>query len=705
MLTILSLSALFAASALPARAADPQVKAYATLLGAAGRKSLPALERSGLIVTADNPDRLLAVSWPLLERAEKYAPRLVEFFAAFDQLRKGREPADPSDSFAELLALPEGGLWSAPLRDALAAAARRAEAARALGERRGLLAKTGSLFRTPWGRELARRTHADLGGAAADAGALDLFRRALAAPGAAPDAAAHLKAWAAASGAADLEPALSASLGAGQPNDDLKALLGRYLRDQAVLEQAEAARDRLSRADRAAAAKAPLEDARTAAAALSAAAGLTAQVREVLAESEPPSSLRLSAHEVHVRGAGDPPLEPGDKAVFSAAYWVDGLPQGRSVNVAEVLVLEDPVRGLSVVSRAAHSRSNGGPFTVSVEAELPRSGSLSYRLTLHAEGAAPVELAQTVEVSDSLDRLQRASAEAQWLGLSCRFEDAERAWKAVLEQAGASSKKAPVQLAADARAALRTVAGWKDRKKELDESLDGARLFATKERCEYRTDRAERALKLLASLPAGCDQAGVGAELADLAAITESRRSLQESFRAGVARAKDREASCKSEEAAALYASVLALLDSDPEARCGEIEREHAAIRLSDLPRAAAAKGLSDAVEAELSNARRRLAEGNPRAALRALQPLSTALRSLSDQRCWNSALSKADELAAASGVALGPLGAAVSLPADPAGPAMAEARHDWDERQAQLNVERGAADSVQAPRSAGEEQ
>ena len=211
---------------------------------------------------------------------------------------------------------------------------------------------------------------------------------------------------------------------------------------------------------------------------------------------------------------------------------------------------------------------------------------------------------------------------------------------------------------------------------------------------------------MISARVAGCDQPAVGAELASLAAVTDSRRSLQEAFRAGAARARDREASCKSEEAASLYAASLALLDSDPGARCGAFEKEHTAIRLTDLPRAAAVKGLSDAVETELANVRRFLADGNPRAALATVLPLSTALRALPDQRCWSSALSKAEELASASGVALSPKGGLESsLPPDPAGPALAEARKSWDERQAQLRDERGAAESVQAPRSAGGEQ
>lgn len=696
-------------------AAAPNKSPYGLLEEALGAKALQGLERQGLLATADNPDRLLAVSWDAFKKAEDAAPRLAEFLTAFDKLSDGREPADPTDAFSELRDLPEGGFFKGAMRDALSAAASRAAAVRELGERRAPLAKSGSLFRTPWGQEFAQRTHADLGGASADAAASDFFSRVLAAPAAPAGAAAHLLAWAAASGVEGLEAELGASRAAGKAGAALEARLGRYLRDQALLEQVLAASERLARIERGSDAKTLFKDARAAAPALAAAGGLSKRLKDAFEDEPANSPLRLSAHEVHVQGAGAPPLEPGDKAVFSAAYWVDGLPKGRSARIAEVLLLEDPQRGLSVVSRASRSRGNGGPYTVSIEAELPRSGNLSYRLLLDAGGAVPAELPRAVEVSDSLDGLRGAAAEAQWLGLSCRFDDAEKAWNGVLEKAS-SSKKASARVAAEARDALRTVAFWKARKKELDESLDGARLFASRERCEYRTDRAERALKLLAALPAGCDRTAPGglgsgagsvaAELSRLASVTESRRSLQEAFRAGVARAKDREASCKSEEAAVLYASSLALLDSDPDARCGDFEREHAAVRLADLPRAAAVKGLSDAVEAELSNARRRLAEGKPHAALAALQPLSTGLRALPDQRCWSSALSKADELAEASGVALGPQSAAErGLAPDMPRPALAEARRDWEERQARLREERGAVDDVQAPRAAGGEQ
>ncbi|MBI2363217.1 MAG: hypothetical protein HYV15_07535, partial [Elusimicrobia bacterium] len=591
--------------------ASARTDADAALRDALGPKAVAALERRGLFITAGGPERVVAVSWEAFERHAEAAPRLAQFLSAFDELRKGRDPADPADGFADLAALPEGGLFTGALRDALAAAAARARAVRAVGGLRAPLAKFGSLYRTDWGRELARRTHSDLGGPALEAGVRGFFRDDLAAPGAPAAASAHLKAWAAAAGAEGLQAELETSLQAGEPSKSLFALLSSYLRDQALLEEVEAASERLARAERGSGAKALFDDARKAASALAGAPGLASRVKDLLAAPDPAGSVRVTAPELRIRPLGEPPLEPGDGAAISAAYWVDGAPAGRSTDVSELLVLDDEARGLSVVSRASRSRPSGGPYTVNVETVLPRSGTLAYRLILDAADAGPVELEAEAAVSDSLERLQAASAEARWLGLSCRFDDAQRAWDAVLAGAGSGPKKARALLAADARASLKTLAAWKERKKELDESLDGARLFATRENCDYRPDRAERALKLLADLPAGCDRAaarggaadapGVGAELAALAAVTNSRRSLQEAFRAGTARAKDREAACKSTEAADLYASALALLDSDSEARCGDFEREHAAIRLTDLPKAAAGKDLAEAAETELA--------------------------------------------------------------------------------------------------------
>ncbi len=596
-----------------APAAEPaRLRAAATLEGVLGSPAIEVLERRGIILTTGpgKGRRLTAVQWDALKAVTAAGPRLKSFLAAYDAARRGKDPEDPADAYADIAGL-RSGLLGGGILDAQAAVADRARA-RAAG----------------------------------------------------------------ADGAAELK----------------------------------AAGDRLSRLERDGDMRRQFDDLRTLAARLADAGDLPDRLKSLLSEEDAPAAVRLDAPELHLRGADSAPFEPADTVVFTVAYWVDGLAAKTDTEVVELLYLDRGARGMSLVGRSAQKRSAGGPYTVAVNAVLPEAGKLTYRLVIDASEGVPLSRETVVDVSPELDALRLDAAAAEQSARACRLDEAAAAWAAVIGKLVGSAKPARLRVLADARARLKAVDAWQGLKHSLADSLDGARLYATPERCEYRSDRADRALSLLKSLPAGCDrdsgaEPGAAAELVRLARDTASRRRLQEAFSAATAQARDREASCRPQEAARLYASALALLDSDPATRCGDFEREYAAVRLSDLPRAAGAERMGASLEGELANAHKRFAAGDPAGALAVLHPLSTALRRLPDARCWSEALRKADELAKAAGVALGPKdgpGLKAALPADDPSAAVAEARRDWDRRQAEHAVQRDAAESLQSPHTAG---
>ncbi|MBI3296617.1 MAG: hypothetical protein HYZ75_00520 [Elusimicrobia bacterium] len=693
---------------LHAGAAPARTKAAALLESELGLPAVEALERRGLLLTtgSSKPRRLAVVAWETLERHAAAGPRLSELVAAYDAVRKGAEPADALDAFADLRGMPAGGLLAGAARSALAGLAERASAARGLEDAGPALLAAGSLYRTAWGRALSERTHAELGGRALSNGAEQFYTASLAAPDAPAKAAEHLLKWAAVRGRADVKEQLEAAKSSGQPSPTLKQTLEDYLADQARVETLLAVREKLTRLERDSDSRRQLDDLRAAAPRLS--ADLAARLKDLLAEKDEAASATLTGPALHVRPAAEDPVEPGDDLVLSVAYWLDGVPAGKRSEVAELLYRDDGDKGLVLLSRALSKRASGGPYALTLKTPAP-DGRADYRLYLDAPDADPARRETAQEVSSELAVLRAEAAAAEALGRACRLEESSAAWKALIEQIADSKKPARARLASAARARLKAVESWASARRELEESLDGARLYASKERCEYRTDRAERALTILKSLPAGCERiadSSVAAELSKLASETDSRRRLQEGFRAAVAKARDREAACKASEAAELYAGAMALLDSDAGARCGALEQEYAAVRMSDLPRAAAADRLSAALDGELGRSRQRLSAGDPAGALESALPLATALGRLPDARCWSGPSRAAAELTQAAGAALSAREAGtLKLPSDPLTPVLEEARRDWERRQAEKDERRSEAESVQAPNATGEAQ
>lgn len=470
---------------------------------------------------------------------------------------------------------------------------------------------------------------------------------------------------------------------------------------------AKTAKERLRRAEAGSEGRRAFDDLRAAAPKLAASPDLVARLKDILASADEPPAVKLTAPELHARSEDGAGFEPGDKALFSIAYWVDGLAPKAQTEVAAALYLDQGPQGFLLVRRESARRAAGGPYVFNAETVVPAAGRLTYRLVLDSPDAAPLSREASLPVSDALDGLRAEAARAEALARACRLSRSTEAWAEVLASVESRSTDARRRLASEARARLKAAEAWAAEHAELGDSLDGARLFATPERCEYRTDRAERALKILAGLPAGCDRGGaesVAAELSGLARVTDSRRRLQEGFRAALKKARDAESACRPADAAALYASALALLDTDPGARCGAYEAEYQAVRLDDLPRVVGAEGLAAAVAAELGKARKRSVSGDASGALTRLNALSTALRRLPGVSCHSALLKEADELATGAGVALGPLEAsALRLGPEQAAEAVAAARKDLERRRAEAEEARGQAESLQSPAAAGE--
>ncbi|MEK7747109.1 MAG: hypothetical protein AAB576_10610, partial [Elusimicrobiota bacterium] len=607
--------------------------------------------------------------------------------AAYEQARSGASfDGDPA-LFRSLTALPESPLVSAGVK---AAAATLADA---LVNAAGLDPETTASKRKPlpslsWGSAFWSRNRCDLATDFTPA-ANAFFEELSAGPKGNAQARSHLLDHLQAKGV-DASSRLESDLSAGAASPELLRWIADYLEDQKRLWTAFQLPERLSALERAGGARRDFKDLGTVAERLASGPDAVRALRFALQEEALPGGVRFTGAELHVDPkAGTPPFDAGDEAVVSLAYWIEGLPPRGSVEVSEAGFLDEGQRGLSDVRVETRKRSSPGPHTVSFPVKLRSPGKKLYRFILSGSDGSSTRREAAVEVTPryegSLSQAGKAEASAQ----ACRMEEALAGFETLQEEVKLLSDKPQFKaMLAWLKPGAKKAGEQKEQALQLHGLIDGVRLFASKEHCDFKPERARRALALLDALPPGCDLVPMGAAeegaspsppmrkgIEELLAQTERRKANQEAFRAGIAAARGLESRCSHEEAASLYAASLALLDSDPEARCGAWEAEYTAVRLNDLPRTSSAKAIADELARTREDAAKASSEGDHARALSLLNPMIARIDTMPGRVCYQTQRKDAQELSQAAGLSLtpeDPARAVSALPKDDMGDALA---------------------------------
>ncbi|MFA6029527.1 MAG: hypothetical protein WC969_06725 [Elusimicrobiota bacterium] len=676
--------------------APPGRVAYAALEEAVGADGVRILtERGAVIVSGWRKDaHVLHAQWPVLDALTSRAKDLSALAELCAKVRAGEPPAgaagtpqDPAaqaernttaardpEALRRIERMTESGFATAGVRAAAGLLASAIENASAMGTAlKGSAQKP--LPSLPWAASFWERVHGDT---AADfsAAAPLFFREFLLGPQRSLEAERHFLAHMKEVRGSDEAPILQKDLVAAAPSQRTLDALAEYLLEQRRLWNASLVKERLLGLEKTTNLRKDLSDLSATLAHMQNGPDVVRALRFALQGAGPEPRVRFSGADLHAHlAAGEEPFDVGDEAVVSLAYWVEGLTPKESVEVTEASFLDEDEGGAQERGLASVKRAGGGPYTVSLRLPLRSPGRKTFRVVLASPDGAIARRSIDFQVSPRLEALRAAAAEAETSAGLCRLEEASKALAALEAKPEASVSKPQFRdFLSWLKPRRKAAAEDEANRKSLLAALDGVRLHASKEQCDFRSEKARRALETLAALPAGCDRLdpaaalanpdaagvargarGLRAELEALRLATDARRANQDAFRSELERARKLEASCRHEEAAEAYAASLALLDSDGEARCGAWETEYTAVRLQDLPRASSGKALSDEIDAIQERAARRLAEKDAAGALALMNPLIARIDTLESRRCYQVQRRKAEELALAAGVALAP--------------------------------------------------
>jgi hypothetical protein len=649
----------------PASAPTPSAALASFLSDAVGADGLEILSARGYVVLQGpkGSRRAVAAHWKALERLAAASKSCWSMAAAVDAA-VSTGAARGADA-AACRALPPSGVATPAVRamaGALAALREESAALSADGASFPDPDPSRNLFAKPWGRELAARAHADL---LEDPAPLvrSFFDERLAGPR--PDAGAveHFVAEGAERGVAGLSAQLSSDAAKGAPSEDLKAQLRRYLVDERRRWNAQVARQELARLRKASGGE--LAD-------LAAVSAPLAQRPSLLEKAEGSVARPGASGEApRLRSAGLHLSEParlgqhelGDEIVFSGAYWVDGLPEGKSVEMEETTFAESEAGYFAVESRRVR-RANGGPYTYVRKLRLNAPGSFVARAAVGAETGGAVSERTDVAVASDFELALAKEAEAAGRRLACEPKDAESAYAALEALVAEPARVKPQYKALASRAKRAREESAKDaaRLVALDELLAKARLSSSPEQCRYSTADADSALRLIAGLPAGCDQACP--ELTKLRHMTSRRAADHDWFLKASAEARSKRKSCDLDGAARRWTEALAVLEADPAARCGKAaeEAEAAARELADTRRELA-------WDAEFNSALEKadLLTG-PNGRLDRARSVLARLPTLASAKCLSKTAHRALDVAQKAGADLGPAPSedlARRLPAD----------------------------------------
>jgi hypothetical protein len=573
-LALLLASPLSAAETAPPAPPTPAESLASYLAGAVGADGLEVLAQRGYVVLQGPKAsrRAVAVHWKALEKLSAASKSCWALAAAVDAAVS--TGAARGGDWSACRGLPATGVVTPAVRAMAASLA-------ALRDETAALAADGAsapdpdpkanLFGKPWGKELASRAHAEL---LEDPTPLlrPYFDEHLAGPRPNPEAARHFVAEAAERGAPGLDARLDADAAKGAPSEELKAQLRRYFNDERRRYNASVALAELARLRKASGKE--LTELASVTAPLSARPGL-------LEKAEGSASAGVAGEAPRLRSAGLHLTEPsrlgqhelGDEIQFSGAYWVDGLPEGKSADFEES-TWGETADGFFAVETKKVRRRNGGPYTYARKLRLDAPGSFTARAAVSSDAGAAVAERVDVKVAADFELALGKEADAASRRLACEPKDAEAAY-AALEALVAEPAKAKAQykaLAARAKKAREESAKEAVRLAELDELLSKARVASSPEACKYDTASADAALKLIESLPSGCDQSRP--ELVKLRATTSRRGADHAWFLKASADARSKRKSCDLEGAAKRWSEALAVLEADPAARCGKAAEE-----------------------------------------------------------------------------------------------------------------------------------
>lgn len=637
----------------PATTTPTANPALALLIESFGEPGVEMLASRGVIVLQGKSGdrRLAAVHWKALSALDRAKSSCLALAAAADALGNEPEPSAPSLDLAACRALPSDGVMT-PSLHALASALQAGNEERwALRQEKAPAAAVAgrpNFFDTAWGKDLILRRHAD---ALENPASLvkSVFDDLLAGPRPNKEAAAHFAAEAAARGVASPEILISYDAAHGTLSEELRAQIRRTLSNErrrwAAARAGAAAAELLGKA----AVKRELEDLRAVAKELSSRPNLPTALEAALSRG------RSAAGGPRLKSAGLHLQEPvrlgqyelGDTAVVSGAYWVDGLKENESVEIAESLAIETE-RGFPSVQTRVEKRRNGGPYPYSRSVVITETRAFGVASFISAEGAAPITERVEAPVARDFELALAKESAAAGLTADCRLKEAEAAYQDLETLVAEPAKVKPQykNLADRSRKAKDAAKAGAEILTKLEEAMAPSRADSSPQQCRYETKRVDEALALAKRLPAGCDHDLP--ELHALRATIQRRAADQNWFMKASSDARSKRKSCALDAAQARWSEALSSLEADPAARCGRVADEEGLVKteLAELTRKIAwreelGKSLAKA-EAESAPARR----------LDILRPVTTRLGDLNTD-CLGAETKRAAALTAAASKAL----------------------------------------------------
>ncbi|MFA6318150.1 MAG: hypothetical protein WC943_12105 [Elusimicrobiota bacterium] len=661
--------------------------------------------------------RLQDGQWEALKELGRHGMAAQEFAEAYARYASGNPPAPAGAAleFASLLNLPDSGLMTPGLRSAARIIIAAHEEFNSL-DPKALSANDGTtLYETPWGDAFAARTRADLSlepESLADA----FFDEHFAAVRPNEAAVDHFKRHILAVHGRDLGSAVEADARNASLSQDLRGWIAKYLADQrrlAALERYTAAFAKLDLkqglgrqiAELASAARSLVDhpdfvDALQSKRGRAVPAPDLPRTRLTSAGLHLHQPVRLERHEL------------GDTAVLTAGYWIDGLAEGESAEVAETTFADYGKDGFGGLETRRVRRANGGLYAIRRELPIREARPFTFRLIVSGDGTNTLSEKAPVAVSDAFDRALDALAAADAAALDCRFKEADEAY-AAFTGVFAESAKAKKQYAdLVAAAAKRRSEAQKNAAvlAKLEEAIASSRADLSPEKCDYQTSRTEAAIKQIASMPAGCDR-----YLSDLQSqlqTIQKRRADAAAFRDAVDKARDMEKSCQLTGAVDALAQSLAILDANPSVRCGSVDEAAKRVE-ADLPAARQAAVWAETLAKSIEEGETPPHPGKDPAAasLKTVNAALARIPTLPNSRCFAKEKEELLRIADSSGLSLTAPedGAAVRLLPDDRQLAavsgavtdelrrISEARNAAQHRKAQLELP-AAESSAQAP-------
>ncbi len=613
-----------------------------------------ALKRGRLVVVQGEKaqERVQYVHVRALEQLAGLAPVAAELSPAVAAVSSGRPLPASASLLSALSALPPDALMTPELQTAaqsLSALAARLQALGSTQTAAGLVARQPALFDEPWGKRFAAETAAD---SVDDPAPLvdAFFEEYLAGHDRSADAERHFLDYASRAFGERLGARLSDDEVAGQPSPELRSALERYLREERLLSEAKRLEEGLARLSKSAAFRAQL------AAFDAAAAGLKAHPDLLKAlESRPfpeqAASPRptLTSSPLHVRAPVRlAQYELGDTVIVSGAYWVDGLPDGRSVEIDETVFAEEPW-GLEALESSRVKRGNGGPYAYERKIALTDSEPPVFESVVSAAGSNALVERAPLDVSRDFETALRKTAAADQAALSCRFKEAGYGQLAseLAEPAKQKPQYAELLKTVESRAnaAARHAAAFDAAQRLIADS----HADASPQACRYDDHRTLKAVEAVRLLPAGCDRY-LPELLAQLATIRR-RSADQDAFARAAAASRSRRRACEFDAAADKAMEALALLDADPEARCGplvaeadKLEREAQDARTAAAWRKSFEDGLAAAEQSASADER-----------LRGARLVAARIGASPEEACYDKERRHAELIASAAGEALAP--------------------------------------------------